>query len=101
MALDARSTLLVIVDLVALLVLTRYLAVGYMAVLFGLLLLIVWFWLYKAFVSWNFRRSVSIAFLAGLGLYVPSLQVRIVCLAFVAPALASASMTVIRAKGQD
>ena len=92
MALDTYGRLLVVVDLLAIVLLTRYLAKGSMVALFAVLIVIVWIWLYRLFVGWTFRRTISIAFLAGLGLYAPNTQVRAISLAFVIPAVASAAL---------
>jgi len=100
-ALDTYSKLLVVLDLLAIAVLTRYSAKGYMVALFALLILIVWVWLYRLFVAWTFRQTISIAFLAGLGLYFPNTQVRAVSLAFVIPAVASAALSLFGSKAPD
>jgi len=100
-ALDTYSKLLIVLDLLALLVLTRYSSMGYMMALFAVLVVIVWVWLYRAFVPWGFSRTICIAFLAGLGLYVPNVQAKAISLAFVIPALASAAVSLFKPRAPE
>ncbi len=90
MPLDTYSKLLILVDFLALFLLIRYLEYTLILVPFGLLLLILWVWLYRIFSPLAFAWPALVSVLAAVGLYVPNPYVRATSLAFVIPAIAAA-----------
>ena len=89
MALDTYSKLLILIDLLALLFLRRYLENPLMLVAFAILMALVWVWLYRLFAPLRFAWPALISLATAVGLYVPNAYVRILCVAFLAPACAS------------
>ena len=90
MPLDTYSKMLLVIDICALLFLRQYLDNSFMLVPFGLLLVMVWIWLYRLLAPLKFNWSALAALVSGLGLYVPDAYVRILCTAIVVPACAAA-----------
>lgn len=90
MALDTYSKLLLLIDLLALLFLRQYLENALMLVPFGVLMVLVWVWLYRVFAPLKFAWPALVSLVAAIGLYVPNAYARILSAAFLAPACASA-----------
>ena len=88
--LDIYSKMLILVDFLALLLLLRYLDSQFMWVPFGLLMILLWVWLYRLLSPLSFGISGGISVVGAVALYLPNQYARTICVAVLVPSIASA-----------
>ena len=88
---DTYTKILIVADLLALVVLRRYLGYGFMALMYGILMLIVWVWLYRLLMPTGFKVCIAVAGIAAVCLYLPYPPLRTLAQAAVAPSVLGAA----------
>ena len=92
---DTYTKLLIVADLVALVVLRRYLTYGFMALMYGILMLMVWYWLYRLLRPLGFRICIAVAGVSAICLYLPHPFLRTLAEAVVAPSVLGAAKNLV------
>jgi len=88
---DTYTKILIIADLLALVVLRRYLGYGFMALMYGVLMLVVWVWLYRLLMPMGFKVCIAVAAIAAVCLHLPHPSLRTLAQAAVAPSVLGAA----------